>query len=87
MRFPLTLETETAVPLYQQIYQQIRERILQGELGPGMRLPASRELARLYGLGRVTVTTAYEQLRTQDVARWRRRGLVQTGRTSIHGDF
>ncbi|MEI2612488.1 MAG: PLP-dependent aminotransferase family protein [Candidatus Promineifilaceae bacterium] len=65
MRFPLTLETETAVPLYQQIYQQIRERILQGELGPGMRLPASRELARLYGLGRVTVTTAYEQLRAE----------------------
>lgn len=62
MMLELSLDPAAAVPLYQQIYQQIRGRILQGELPPGSRLPASRTLARQYGLGRITVTTAYDQL-------------------------
>ena len=33
-----------------------------GELAAGVRLPASRELARLLGISRNTVTAAYEQL-------------------------
>ena len=58
----LSLDESAPVPLYQQIYQQIRELILQGALRPGSRLLSSRELARQVGVGRVTVTTAYEQL-------------------------
>ena len=58
----LLLDESAPVPLYQQVYQQIRELILQGELRPGRRLPPSRVLARQVGLGRVTVTTAYKQL-------------------------
>lgn len=48
--------------LARQLYRGLRERILAGELAAGVRLPASRELARLLGISRNTVTAAYEQL-------------------------
>lgn len=62
MALELHLDPGGPVPLYQQVYQQIREQILQGVLGPGQRLPSSRTLANCYRVGRVTVTTAYDQL-------------------------
>lgn len=49
-------------PLRQQIYSQIRERILSGRLAPGECLPSSRVLARQIGCGRNTVLDVYEQL-------------------------
>lgn len=48
--------------LARQLYRGLRERILAGELAAWVRLPASRELARLLGISRNTVTAAYEQL-------------------------
>ncbi len=62
MNLLLHLDESAPVPLYQQVYEQIRGRILQGQFPPGTRLPSSRDLAQAYGLGRVTVTTAYQQL-------------------------
>jgi GntR family transcriptional regulator/MocR family aminotransferase len=49
-------------PLYRQLYQQLREQILRGDLPPGTRLPSTRRLAEQQGLGRVTVAQAYAQL-------------------------
>lgn len=48
--------------LARQLYQALRERILDGRLSGGMRLPASRELAALLGISRNTVTRALDQL-------------------------
>lgn len=48
--------------LARQLYQALRERILDGRLPAGARLPASRELAALLGLSRNTVTRAFDQL-------------------------
>ncbi|CAD5377795.1 Transcriptional regulator, GntR family / Aspartate aminotransferase [Pseudomonas sp. OF001] len=48
--------------LARQLYQTLRERILDGRLPAGARLPASRELAALLGLSRNTVTRAFDQL-------------------------
>jgi len=48
--------------LARQLYQTLRERILDGRLPAGARLPASRELAGLLGLSRNTVTRAFDQL-------------------------
>jgi GntR family transcriptional regulator/MocR family aminotransferase len=55
-------EGETASPLHQQIADQILFQIEQGEVLPGMRLPASRDLARELGVSRGTVVLAYEEL-------------------------
>jgi GntR family transcriptional regulator/MocR family aminotransferase len=45
-----------------EIYRQMRGAILEGRLGPGAALPASRELARTLSVSRMTVTVAYERL-------------------------
>ncbi|MCQ4297224.1 PLP-dependent aminotransferase family protein [Pseudomonas stutzeri] len=48
--------------LARQLYQALRERILDGRLAGRTRLPASRDLATLLGLSRNTVTRAFDQL-------------------------
>jgi len=49
-------------PLYRQVYLGLRQAILDGRLAPHTKLPASRTLARQLGIGRNTMTTAYDQL-------------------------
>jgi GntR family transcriptional regulator/MocR family aminotransferase len=48
--------------LARQLYQALRERILDGRLAGRTRLPASRDLAELLGVSRNTVTRAFDQL-------------------------
>ena len=48
--------------LARQLYQALRERILDGRLGSRTRLPAGRDLATLLGISRNTVTRALDQL-------------------------
>lgn len=55
--------------LYEQIIAQIEERILRGELQPGDKLPAERELADQFGVSRTAIREAMKAL-TQ-------RGLVE----------
>lgn len=43
----------------------LRREILQGRLSPGARLPATRDLARQYGLARGTVVSAFAQLEAE----------------------
>jgi len=47
------------------IYRQLRDAILEGRLGPGDRLPPSRELARQLAVSRSTVTVAYDRLMSE----------------------
>ncbi len=58
----LQLDRDSERPLYRQLYQAIRDGILGGVIAAGTRLPASRELMRELGLGRNTITVAYDQL-------------------------
>ncbi len=58
---PLLLSVDSQ-PLYQQLYQHLRQAILTGELKRGMQLPSSRSLASQLSLSRNTVLNAYEQL-------------------------
>jgi GntR family transcriptional regulator/MocR family aminotransferase len=63
--FPISLagiELNPGQGLSRQLYQALRGRILQGQLGGGTRLPASRELAQSLGISRNSVTRAYDQL-------------------------
>jgi len=47
---------------YKQVYRQLREAILAGQLAPGARLPSTRTLAGGAGVARITIARAYEQL-------------------------
>lgn len=49
-------------PAYQRLYDSFRRAILEQQLVAGQRLPSSRELAAFYGVARITVMQAYEQL-------------------------
>lgn len=60
MRIPL--DREGGPPLYQQIEAFIRQGILTGSLGAGMRLPAVRRLAEDLQVNRITIESAYARL-------------------------
>lgn len=49
-------------PLYQQLYRQLQQAILNGQLKPGTKLPSSRAMAASLNISRNTVQSAYRQL-------------------------
>ncbi len=61
----LDLRPEEALPLYRQLYEQVREAILSGSLAPGSRLPPSRRLAEQLKVARITISAAYDQLQAE----------------------
>jgi GntR family transcriptional regulator/MocR family aminotransferase len=61
----LTVDRHDPEPAYRQLYLHLRAAILAGELPPGTRLPATRDLARASGVARVTVVQAYQQLEAE----------------------
>ena len=65
----VTLDSSLPKPLYIQIREQLRERIVSGALKPGDRLEPSRELAKHLGVHRTTVGNAYAELEAE--------GLIQ----------
>ncbi len=65
MDLDLKLDEGSSLPRYRQIYSQLRDMIIAGKLSAGTRLPPSRKLAKKNNLARVTVTSAYDQLRAE----------------------
>jgi len=61
----IQLDRESAEPLRSQLQAQLRDAIRTGRLGPGERLPSSRDFARSLGVARGTVQDCYEQLRSE----------------------
>src|SRR5215207_7762391 len=59
------LDPRDARPLYRQLYDGLRDAILECRLAPGARLPSTRALAADLGLARTTVTLAFDQLRVE----------------------
>src|SRR5258708_4607332 len=59
---PLHLQPQSHVPLYIQLRDQLRALVHAGDLRPGDRIPASRELATMLGVHRTTVANAYAEL-------------------------
>lgn len=58
----ISLNTKSKIPLYEQIYQYIKEEIREGRIHSGERLPSTRSLSRFLEVSRSTVELAYEQL-------------------------
>src|SRR5438094_286960 len=66
---PLHSQPQSPVPLYVQLRDQLRALVHAGDLRPGDRIPASRELATMLGVHRTTVANAYAELESE--------GLIQ----------
>ncbi len=58
----IEIEKNSGVPIIRQIYNQICEKILKGELKGGDQLPSTRELATFFNVSRNVVLEAYEML-------------------------
>ena len=58
----VALDTSKKEPLYEQIYNSIKEEIITGVLPFGARLPSARRLSKHLDVSRNTVDTAYAQL-------------------------
>lgn len=66
-------------PAYQQVADQLRTLIIQGELVPGDRLPTEGELGAAFGVSRSTIREALRSLASQ--------GLIETTRGTTGGTF
>ena len=65
----IPLERDKPVPLTRQIQAHLERLIADGLLAPGVKLPATRELAHTLGVNRATVALAYEELVASGLAR------------------
>lgn len=53
------------VPTHRWLGDALRVEILEGRLGPGTRLPATRDLARQCGVSRGTIVSAFDRLKAE----------------------
>lgn len=65
----IPLDRDKPVPLARQIQAYLERLIQEGLLSPGVKLPATRELARALGVNRATAVLAYEELVAAGYAR------------------
>jgi GntR family transcriptional regulator / MocR family aminotransferase len=65
LSFNISLDPTSAIPIYQQLYQELRLKILEGGIASGVRLPPTRVLGDALGISRNTVMVAYDQLRAE----------------------
>lgn len=56
------LDSESKIPMYMQLYDYIRQQILEGNLGPDEKLPSLRNLSDFLKVSITTVEQAYAQL-------------------------
>jgi GntR family transcriptional regulator len=77
----ITLDNSSPMPLYQQIVDEIRGKILVGDLRSGDPLPSIRQLAADLLISVITTKRAYQDLENQ--------GLIQTrpGRGTFVGEL
>lgn len=68
---------DDSVPVYRQITDELRRRILSGQWAPGYRLPLETELAEEFGVARMTMNKALAILQRQGfIVRRKRLGTV-----------
>jgi GntR family transcriptional regulator, transcriptional repressor for pyruvate dehydrogenase complex len=73
------LQVKRVQPAYQQVADQLRDRILDGSVSAGDRLPTEVELSEIFGVSRSTVREALRVLAS--------RGLIRTTRGTTGGTF
>ena len=61
------MDKTKTIPLYSQLKLKLQDRILLGELSPGVLLPTEQQLCLEYGVSRITVRKALEELERNDL--------------------
>jgi GntR family transcriptional regulator/MocR family aminotransferase len=65
LSLPIALARDVNATLQEQIYRQVRDGILAGSLGPGLKLPSSRDMANELAVSRNTVALAFDWLASE----------------------
>jgi GntR family transcriptional regulator len=71
------LNPHSGIPLYRQLYEQVRRLVASGQLTPGTELPSIRELAVKHAINPMTVSKVYARLESEGVLE-RNRGKPMT---------
>lgn len=71
---PADIDESANTPLYQQIYDLLRARIMDGTLALNDRLPAEQDVTQALGVSRITVKRAMNELAVAGLVR-RQRGI------------
>jgi GntR family transcriptional regulator of arabinose operon len=72
-----SVDASDPLPLYYQVYSSLLKRIQSGEFPPGSYLPAERQLTEDYGVSRITIIKALNELsRDHQIKRQQGRGTV-----------
>ena len=74
------------IPYYLQIRAQVHRRILSGQYRPGDKLPSEAALAREFGVSRMTVTKALQELVDREYLRRVQGGGTYVGKPTIEGN-
>src|SRR5690554_3651587 len=79
----IRVDPSASTPLFQQLAASIRASAISGQLKPGQRLPAARELGESLDMNVHTVLRAYQLLRDEGLIELRRgRGAIVTDRAA-----
>jgi len=65
----MPLDQDSAIPLYHQLFLQLRDEILSGSHQSGALLPSDGELERRFAVSRITVRRALDELRQLGLVR------------------
>ncbi len=61
----LIISTSSGKPIYEQLKEQIKDKIISGELEPGYALPSMRDLAKDLKVSLITTKRAYQNLESE----------------------
>lgn len=76
------IRKDNAVALYVQIKEEIRRKILSHEMPEGSKIPSEKELSEQYGVSRITVKKALDELQAESLlTRKQGRGTFVKGRS------
>ena len=62
MKAPIVISQTDSRPMYLQIMEQIRQRVVLGDWKPGEQIPSIRAMAIALQISVITVKRAYEEL-------------------------
>ncbi len=62
MKLTIFIDNKSGVPIYEQIYKQIKDQIISGDLAEDTPLPSIRSLAKDLRISVITTKRAYDEL-------------------------
>ncbi len=88
---PSEINEKSSTPLYQQLYDILRAKIMDGTLGLNTKLPAEQDITKMLGISRITVKRSMNELAVAGLVR-RQRGngtvvIYDASAPTIRGSF